>query len=213
MVPRQRPEPFSVLVVDDQPGRRRAIVGQLRELGGAVSEAGSVAEARRRAESGGPSDLAVVDLGTPHSDGLGLIAELSSRGWKHLVVLVSVADPYTVGSTLRAGARGCLVGSASTGAPAAVGRPPTDGGTGGAAAASLAPTEAPATGDTAGTLSSREVEVLRLVADGQSNKEIGTALHLSALTIKSHLVRIGRKLGTGDRARMVALAMRAGVIR
>ena len=62
-------------------------------------------------------------------------------------------------------------------------------------------------------LSAREVEVLQLVADGQSYKEIGEALSLSALTVKSHLSRIGRKLGTGDRAQMVALAMRAGVIR
>ena len=38
-------------------------------------------------------------------------------------------------------------------------------------------------------------------------------LGLSALTVKSHLARIARKLGTGDRAEMVALAMRAGVIR
>jgi DNA-binding NarL/FixJ family response regulator len=64
-----------------------------------------------------------------------------------------------------------------------------------------------------GQLSRRQKEVLRLIADGQSNKEIGEALSLSALTVKSHLSRIGRKLGTGDRAQMVALAMRAGVIR
>ena len=62
-------------------------------------------------------------------------------------------------------------------------------------------------------LSGREVEVLKLVADGQSNKQIGELLGLSALTVKSHLARIARKLGTGDRAEMVALAMRAGVIR
>ena len=55
--------------------------------------------------------------------------------------------------------------------------------------------------------------MLRLVADGRSNKEIGETLGLSALTVKSHLARIARKLGTGDRAEMVALAMRAGVIR
>jgi DNA-binding CsgD family transcriptional regulator len=58
-----------------------------------------------------------------------------------------------------------------------------------------------------------EVEVLQLVADGQSNKEIGDALSLSPLSVKSSLSRIGRKLGAGDRAQMVALAMRAGVIR
>jgi DNA-binding CsgD family transcriptional regulator len=70
----------------------------------------------------------------------------------------------------------------------------------------------PAT-DGVSDLSGREVEVLRLVADGRSNKEIGETLGLSALTVKSHLARISRKLGTGDRAEMVALAMRAGVIR
>ena len=40
---------------------------------------------------------------------------------------------------------------------------------------------------------------------------IGVALGLSALTVKSHLARIARKLGTGDRAEMVAVSMRAGV--
>jgi DNA-binding CsgD family transcriptional regulator len=69
------------------------------------------------------------------------------------------------------------------------------------------------TNEGVGELSGREVEVLRLVADGRSNKEIGDELGLSALTVKSHLARIARKLGTGDRAEMVALAMRAGVIR
>ncbi|MGH9005846.1 MAG: response regulator transcription factor, partial [Acidimicrobiia bacterium] len=60
-------------------------------------------------------------------------------------------------------------------------------------------------------LSAREVEVLRLVADGQSNRDVGETLGLSPLTVKSHLARIGRKLGSGDRAEMVALALRAGI--
>ena len=45
-------------------------------------------------------------------------------------------------------------------------------------------------------LSGREIEVLQLVSEGRSNKEIGDALGLSALTVKSHLARIARKLGT-----------------
>ena len=61
-------------------------------------------------------------------------------------------------------------------------------------------------------LSAREIEVLRLVADGRSNKAIGQTMGLSALTVKSHLARIARKLGTGDRAGMVAVAMRGGII-
>ena len=63
-------------------------------------------------------------------------------------------------------------------------------------------------------LTDREVEVLEWVADGRSNKWIAERLTLSFLTVKSHLTRIGRKLGTtGDRAEMVAMAMRAGIIR
>ena len=62
-------------------------------------------------------------------------------------------------------------------------------------------------------LSAREIEVLGLVACGRSNRDIGAELHLSALTVKSHLARIARKLGTGDRAEMVAVALRAGVIK
>lgn len=61
-------------------------------------------------------------------------------------------------------------------------------------------------------LSSREVQVVRLVAEGYSNRMIGQELGLSPLTIKNHLARIGRKLGAGDRARIVALAFRFGLI-
>ena len=61
-------------------------------------------------------------------------------------------------------------------------------------------------------LSGREIEVLQLVGNGRSNKEIGVSLGLSALTVKSHLARVARKLGTGDRAEMVMLTLRAGVI-
>lgn len=65
----------------------------------------------------------------------------------------------------------------------------------------------------AGTpLTARELSVLGLVAEGQSNREIGETLGLSALTVKSHLARIARKLGTGDRAALVALALRQGLM-
>jgi DNA-binding NarL/FixJ family response regulator len=62
-------------------------------------------------------------------------------------------------------------------------------------------------------LTAREVGVLRLVADGRSNREIGERLALSALTVKSHLARISRKVGTGDRAEMVAFAIRHDLLR
>lgn len=62
-------------------------------------------------------------------------------------------------------------------------------------------------------LTVREVGVLCLVADGKSNREIGERLALSALTVKSHLARISRKVGTGDRAEMVAFAIRHELLR
>ncbi len=61
-------------------------------------------------------------------------------------------------------------------------------------------------------LTAREIGVLELVAAGRTNRRIGEELGLSALTVKSHLARISRKLGTGDRAELVAIVMRAGKI-
>lgn len=61
-------------------------------------------------------------------------------------------------------------------------------------------------------LSRREVEILEHVAEGEPNAAIAHALGLSAFTVKSHLSRIGRRLGTGERGHMVYLALRAGAI-
>lgn len=61
-------------------------------------------------------------------------------------------------------------------------------------------------------LTDREISVLQNVAEGMSNRRIGEELGLSALTVKSHLARISRKLGTGDRAALVAVSIRRGLI-
>ncbi|NLU85088.1 response regulator transcription factor [Rhodococcus sp. HNM0569] len=61
-------------------------------------------------------------------------------------------------------------------------------------------------------LTPRETEVLRLVADGRSNREIGKELFLSETTVKSHLVHIYGKLGVNSRTRAVARARDTGVL-
>jgi len=216
-IPHPREEQFTVLVVDDHPLLREAIAARLRTMGAVtVHEAASVAEARARAQANGPCDLAILDLGLPDGSGLDLVTELLSLGWNRLVVLASSDDPYAVRSAFQAGAQAYLLKSASPAVVTDGVKRVLDGGV--YADPTVAPllatgTRVPGTDNTPRELSAREVEVLQLVADGQSNKEIGEALSLSALTVKSHLSRIGRKLGTGDRAQMVALAMRAGVIR
>jgi DNA-binding NarL/FixJ family response regulator len=142
-----------------------------------------------------------VDGTLPDGSGIALMAELRALGWTRGLVLSSAEDPYTVRAALAAGVRAFLVTPSATSPRGAHGA------------------DLHAQGRTRGVrvsgaegLSGREVEVLQLVSDGRSNKDIGEALGLSALTVKSHLARIARKLGTGDRAEMVVVAMRAGVV-
>ncbi|MDL5160043.1 response regulator transcription factor [Actinomycetospora termitidis] len=205
------PQPFpeggtrlSVLVVDGDDRRREVLARSLAEAGaGTVHEASSADEARRRAFDGPPCELAVVDLGLPDGGAFALLAELRTDGWR--TVAVGPDDHTAAQAAFTAGALAYLTSSSGmcrVVEPDPTVAPLTGSGTR-VAAVDGAPRE----------LSQREVQVLQQVADGHSNSEIGSELGLSALTVKSHLSRIGRKLGTGDRAQMVALAMRAGVVR
>ncbi|MEX2290211.1 MAG: response regulator transcription factor [Mycobacteriales bacterium] len=208
---------FSAMVVDDHPLVRESLVNRLRSMGAReVVEAATIGEARARAHASGPRELCILDLGLPDGSGLDLLADLRSAGWQRLVVLSAADDPYSVRAAFVAGAQGYLLKSASPLVVADGVRRVLDGGVyADPSVASLlaAGLRGSPTDSGVSDLSGREIEVLRLVADGQSNKQIGEHLGLSALTVKSHLARIARKLGTGDRAEMVALAMRAGVIR
>jgi len=62
-------------------------------------------------------------------------------------------------------------------------------------------------------LSNREIEVLQLVAEGSSNKEIAKRLHISQATVKSHLIHIVGKLGVSDRTAAVTSALQRGILR
>ena len=214
-IPTQLGPGFAALVVDDHPLVREAIAGRLRSLGARdVVEAASYAEARARSM---PPDLAIVDLALRDGSGLELLAELRRAGWARLIVLSAADDPYSVRAAFVAGAQGYLLKSTGSGTLTDGLRRVLDG----AVYADPSVASLLAVGlrggpgqreGLSGELSAREVEVLRRVADGGSNKEIGDELSLSALTVKSHLARIARKLGTGDRAEMVAVSMRAGLV-
>lgn len=194
---------FTAMVVVASPFARDAMVRSLQGLGAReVIEAGSLAEARVRARSAVARDLCVVDGTLPDGSGIALVGELRALGWARGLVVSSAEDPYTVRAALASGVRAFLVRPSAQPGPrhAETRQVP----------AATRPRAVRASG--AEGLSGREVEVLQLVADGRSNKEIGELLGLSALTVKSHLARIARKLGTGDRAEMVVVAMRAGVV-
>ncbi len=61
-------------------------------------------------------------------------------------------------------------------------------------------------------LTARELEVLRLVADGKSNKEIGVVLDLAEITVKIHVGRILAKLKANDRTQAAMMALRRGIL-
>jgi len=139
-----------------------------------------------------PSCVTVQEIGD--GEGGALLFALRRRGVPRAVVLARRASRSELSTLLAGGVRGVIAGQLPTSlvrltpAPAAPSRP-------------LLP-----------ELSARELGVLRLVASGRSNRLIGEELGLSALTVKSHLARISRKLGTGDRAQLVAIVLRAGVL-
>ena len=191
-VPVPRPGRFAALVVVATPALREAVAYTLRALGARhVLEVTTVAEARLRAAAG-VADLCIAEAGLPDGSGIALVRELRAQGWVRGMVLTTSDDPYSVRAAISAGVRSYLVSTATAGA---VPTRPGD-----------------ARGEGVDSLSAREIQVLQLVADGKSNKDIGEELGLSALTVKSHLARIARKLGTGDRAEMVITAMRAGAV-
>lgn len=175
------------MVADPDVGSREILASALRAGGiGSVNHIGDAAEAAAQLTSQPAGDLLLVSLGFGQA-AAGLVTTAKETGWSRIIALAPAADIGPVIDAVGAGAHGVLIGRRAN--PAASNVP-----------------------STIHDLSAREIEVLRLVADGRSNKWIGERLSLSALTVKSHLARIGRKLGTGDRAHMVALALRAGVI-
>jgi DNA-binding NarL/FixJ family response regulator len=190
-VPAPRPGRFAALVVVANPALREAVAHTLRALGARhVLEVTTVAEARLRAAAG-VADLCIAEAGLPDGSGIALMRELRAAGWQRGIVLTTNDDPYSVRAAISAGVRAYLVSTATTSVPVRAGD---------------------SRGEGVDSLSAREIQVLQLVADGKSNKDIGDELGLSALTVKSHLARIARKLGTGDRAEMVITAMRAGAV-
>ncbi|MET7641025.1 response regulator transcription factor [Streptomyces sp. NPDC005438] len=206
-----RPNKPTAMVVVADPRVRSTVTRHLWALGVRdVIEASSIAEARPRVTN--PRDICVADVHLPDGSGLTLLSETRAAGWPNGLALSAADDIGAVRNALAGGVKGYVV----TGTRAALGLPNRPGAAPvGAAAARMHRRPGPGgPGHPGGyrELSGREVEVLRLVAEGQSNKAIGVSMGLSALTVKSHLARIARKLGTGDRAGMVAVALRTGII-
>jgi DNA-binding NarL/FixJ family response regulator len=202
---------FTVMLIAGPGLRRDQLSAQLASQGAAeILTVTTGAQARARATLDAHRDLVVVDGGLPDGPVLPLLADLRRLGWRRVVLLTPRTDAYAVRAALTGGVRGYLAIRPQDvqACDSTVRRSP------------LVPVQRSSDEDSSrvdriglNSLSRREIEVLTQVSQGMSNKDIGEKLGLSALTVKSHLARIARKLGTGDRAHMVALLMRAQLIR
>ncbi|MFC9251872.1 response regulator transcription factor [Amycolatopsis thailandensis] len=173
---------------------------------GEVSEHTTTRAVHAAGPPAGEFDLAIVHTGHQPRHTAELIGDLRRQGSERVVVIASSPDPAPAVAAFSGKATGYLVDRAKTvalPAPRTATTSPVPGGT-------LVVSEFEGH---VGDLSAREIEIISLIADGRSNPEIGAAIGVSVNTVKGHLARMARKLHTGDRSRMVLLALRSGVIR
>jgi DNA-binding NarL/FixJ family response regulator len=211
---------ITVLIADDQAlvrGGLRAILDAQDDLE-VVGEAEDGDVAVELAAELRP-DVVVMDIRMPRLDGIEATRRLAARGVTSRVMVLTTFDlDEYVYEALRAGAAGFMLKDAPPQRLASAVR------TVAAGEALLAPeitrrlveryAAEPAPDPAAfAELSARETEVVRLVARGLSNAEIGAELFLSEATVKTHLTSILRKVGLRDRTQLVVLAYERGLVR
>lgn len=201
---------IQVLTVDDHPLLRKGIVGLVNAEFDmkVVAEASTGAEATNQFKQHRP-DITLMDLQLPDMSGIeAMIAIRQEFPEARIIVLTTYAGDAQVVRALKAGARGYMlkadvneelldtIRSVHTGHrwihP------------------EVAAELAEYTGREALTV--REIEVLRLVAAGNANKEIGARLSIGEDTVKRHVTNILGKLDANDRTHAVTIALKRGII-
>ncbi|TDD86214.1 response regulator transcription factor [Actinomadura darangshiensis] len=198
---------ITLLIVDDHPVVRDGLRGMFAATSGfeVLAEAADGREAVALAAELRP-DVVLMDLRMPGGGGVEAITELARRGLpcKVLVLTTYDTDTDTI-PAIEAGATGYLLKDAPRDDLFDAVRAAAEGRTvlSPAIASRLVSRVREPRGD---SLSTRELEVLRLVARGTSNREIATELFISEATVKTHLTHIYAKLDVKDRAAAVATA-------
>jgi NarL family two-component system response regulator LiaR len=183
-----------------------------------VAEAATGAETVRQAAEHRP-DVALVDLRMPATDGVEAIRQLARTSpTTRVVVLTSYEADADVLPALRAGALSYLLKDAG---PEELAEAVRAAARGQAVLHPRVATRVVATlhgprgevPDGFRELTDRELEVLRLLAEGLSNREVAARLVIGEKTVKTHVSAILAKLGLADRAQATAYAWRHGVLR
>jgi DNA-binding NarL/FixJ family response regulator len=213
----ENPEAVTVVVADDQSAVREGLALLLGTLPG-ITVAGEAEDGNVAVEvvTAVRPQVVLMDLNMPRCDGVAATRRIrADHPQTQVVVLTTYSDDDSIISALQAGALGYLTKDATR---AEIGRAVHAAAAGQAvldpevqqrllSAAARAPAPAPAN---EGDLTPREAEVLRLIAAGQSNREIGRALFVSEATVKTHVNRIFMKTGSRDRAQAVRYAYAHG---
>ncbi|HET6740405.1 MAG TPA: response regulator transcription factor [Kribbella sp.] len=204
-----------LLIADDHPIVRDGLSGMFAAEPEfqVVGEAGDGGAAIRLAEALQP-DVILMDLQMPGMNGLAAISELAERGVRSRVLVLTTydTDGYVV-PAIEAGATGYLLKDSPRDELLRAVRAAADG------RSVLAPSVAATLMNHVRTppapelLSPRELEVLQLVAGGNTNREAARHLFISEATVKTHLLNIYAKLEVSDRAAAVAEAYNRGLLR
>jgi DNA-binding NarL/FixJ family response regulator len=215
--------PVRVLLVDDQALFREALATLLAAHDGIdiVGEAGNGDEALRQAAALAP-DVVLMDLRMPVLDGVAATRRLrADHANVRVIALTTFDDDEDVFAALRAGAVGYLLKDVSSArlveAVVAAARgesvlQPSVAAKVVARFAQLPDASQPRPQPLVVPLSGRELDVLRLLADGRSNREIAAALFLAEGTVKNHVTNVLGKLGARDRTQAALRARDLGLL-
>lgn len=205
------PDKISVLLVDDHSLVRRGFRRILEDEPdiAVVGEAGDGNEAVRLAKELKPTVI-VMDCALPGASGLVATRQILEHAPQQAVLMLSMhAEDTWVRQALDAGARGYVLKNAvDLELPTAVRRVA-------AGEVVLDPQVSPRTvlkGERNGGLTARELEILQLIVDGKSNKEIADQLNLSVNTVAVHRANIMDALGIHKTAELVVYAIRNGLV-
>lgn len=204
-----------LLIADDHPVVRAGLVGLLSDEPD-FAVVGDVADGKAavRAAAQAHPDVVLLDLQMPRLDGVAataaIVAARGAQAVPRVLILTTYESDDRILAAIEAGASGYLLKAAPADEIAAGVRSVAAGQT------ALSPQVAIRLVDRMRaverpSLTGRELDVLRRVALGGSNKQIATELGIGESTVKTHLLNVFDKLGVGDRTRAVTLAMERGL--
>ncbi len=215
-------DPIRVFIVDDHGLVRRGVRSYLSlfddiEVVGEAANGGEALERLRAMNAAGDApDVVLMDLAMEPVDGVTATRELrATMPEVEVVAVTSLIDQSRVQAALEAGASGYLIKDAAPEELALAIRAAQRGEVHLDAAVARRLMESLSARDTApdpfGELSERELEILRLIAEGHANKEIARRLVISERTARTHVSNILRKLGLSSRTQAALLAVREGL--